>query len=68
VPSTRCSRADASKLPAVVGVDLGEQGYLVVRITQLLPRETRPAAMPNAMSQYAQAFAQAESQAYVKAA
>lgn len=33
-------RADPSKLPQVVGVDLGEQGYAVVRVNKVLPRET----------------------------
>jgi peptidyl-prolyl cis-trans isomerase D len=59
--------ADASKLPAVVGVDLGEQGYLVARIVRVLPRETPPGSDAQWMSQIGQAFAQAESQAYVKA-
>jgi peptidyl-prolyl cis-trans isomerase D len=34
--------ADAGKLPAVIGVDLKDQGYIVVRVTKLLPRERRP--------------------------
>ena len=32
-------RADASKLPVPLGVDLGEQGYLVAKVTQVLPRD-----------------------------
>ena len=31
-------RADASKLPTLVGVDLGTQGYAVVRVTKAVPR------------------------------
>ncbi|MEO7392860.1 MAG: SurA N-terminal domain-containing protein, partial [Ramlibacter sp.] len=32
-------RADPSALPAFVGVDLGEQGYAVVKVNKILPRE-----------------------------
>jgi peptidyl-prolyl cis-trans isomerase D len=58
-------RADAEKLPAVVGVDLGEQGYLVARIDAVLPR----AAVDDAplRQQYAQAWASAETRAYLEA-
>ncbi|MBC5766191.1 peptidylprolyl isomerase [Ramlibacter albus] len=58
-------RADPSKLPALVGVDLGNLGYAVVKINRVLPREAPPA--DQAMSerqQYAKAFAGAETLAY----
>lgn len=54
--------ADASKLPAPLGVDLGDQGYAVVRVMQVLPAD--PAGQPNLQNQYAQAVASAEMQAY----
>ena len=38
-------RADSAKLPAWIGVDLGEQGYAVVRVIKSVPREA-PAAEP----------------------
>lgn len=57
-------RAPADKLPAVVGVSLGDQGYLVARVTQVLPAQV-PAGLDSMMkAQLAQAWAGAESQAY----
>jgi peptidyl-prolyl cis-trans isomerase D len=58
-------RADASTVPAWVGVDLGAQGYAVVRVNKVLPRGTvAPAAAKQEHEQYAQWIAGAESQAY----
>ena len=59
--------ADASKLPAPLGVDLGEQGYLVAQVTQLLPRDPALGNEQALQSQYAQAIAGAEMQAYYAA-
>ncbi len=59
--------ADASKLPAVFGVDLKEQGYIVVRVTQVLPREAAPGGDAALQGQYAQSFAAAEADAYLSA-
>jgi peptidyl-prolyl cis-trans isomerase D len=58
-------RADSSKLPAWVGVDLGAQGYAVARVNKLLERAV-PAAdrKKQEQGQYAQAWSAAESQAY----
>lgn len=60
-------RADASKLPAFVGVDLGAQGYVVARVNKVQPRPA-PAAEVQAQEreQMAQAWAMAETQAYNK--
>jgi peptidyl-prolyl cis-trans isomerase D len=58
-------RADTSTLPAWVGVDLGAQGYAVVRVNKVLERA--PVADANARqerAQYGQWLAAAESQAY----
>lgn len=52
--------ADADKLPAVVGVDLGAQGYLALRVVKVLPREAVPGGDEQLRAQYAQAFAAAE--------
>jgi peptidyl-prolyl cis-trans isomerase D len=60
-------RADSSKLPAVVGVDLGAQGYVVVRVTQVLPREAAPGSDDQLRGQYGQAWATAETEAYLVA-
>ncbi len=58
-------RADTSKLPAVIGLDLQEQGYLVLRVTQVLPREAAPGGDAQLQGQFAQAWAAAEAEAYV---
>lgn len=56
--------ADASKLPAVVGVAQPGQGYSVLRISQVLPREVRPEDAAMIKGQFAQAWARAETEAY----
>jgi len=60
-------QADATKLPAWVGVDLGAQGYAIVRVNKVLTR-TAPAsaAAEQERKQYAQWVASAENQAYYK--
>jgi peptidyl-prolyl cis-trans isomerase D len=45
-------RADTAKLPSLVGVDLGTQGYAVVRVTKLVPRA--PSAPEQAQQENAQ--------------
>jgi peptidyl-prolyl cis-trans isomerase D len=60
--------ADAEKLPLVTGVDLGEQGgYLVVRITKVLPREPLPGGDGPLREQLGQAWAGAEAELYLEA-
>ncbi len=57
--------ADPKSLPAWVGVPLGDQGYAVVKVEKVLPRETREAgAMGQEVQQYSQWWAAAESLAY----
>ena len=59
--------ADTSTLPAWIGVDLGTQGYAVVRVNKVLPRNPAPADMADKQrKQYAQSVAAAESKAYYK--
>ncbi len=58
-------KADAAKLPVVLGQDIGEPGYLVLRVTQVLARETPPGGDAPLLQQYSQAWAAAESQAYL---
>ncbi|MCU0924720.1 MAG: SurA N-terminal domain-containing protein [Hydrogenophaga sp.] len=56
---------DPSKLPAWTGVDLGDQGYAVVRVDKVMPREARDAqAQAQEVLQYGQWWASAEGQAY----
>jgi peptidyl-prolyl cis-trans isomerase D len=58
-------RADSTSLPVWVGVDLGAQGYAVVRVNKVLPRTTvTEAASKQERMQYAQWVASAENQAY----
>lgn len=58
-------RADTSKLPAWVGVDLGAQGYSVIKVTASLPRAAVPAEQSRAeIAQFNQMWASAEGQAY----
>ena len=58
-------RADAEKLPAVVGVDLGDLGYVVARVDAVLPREAGDDAPVR--QQYGQAWSSAETRAYLEA-
>lgn len=60
-------RADAAKLPAAEGVDLGDQGYAVVRVLQVLPAELPKGGEDALRSQYAQVWGAAEADAYVAA-
>jgi len=60
-------RADPAALPALVGVDLGSQGYAVVKVTSVLPRDPRDAKVTQQeRAQYAQWWTAAESLAYYK--
>jgi peptidyl-prolyl cis-trans isomerase D len=59
-------RADPARLPAVVGVDLGAQGYVVARVNKLVPRDAASAQqLAQSRQQMAQLWGQAESQAYL---
>jgi peptidyl-prolyl cis-trans isomerase D len=60
-------KAPATALPAFVGVDLGDQGYAVVKIAKVLGRDPVTADTSRAQAQYAQAWGDAESQAYYNA-
>lgn len=61
-------RADPAKLPAWVGVDLGNEGYAVLRVNKIVPREApSPEQAQQARQQFAQLWAQTEVQAYLAA-
>lgn len=61
-------RADPAKLPAVVGVDLGAQGFVVARVNKIVPREAQdPQKAEQIRQQFAQLWGQAEAQAYLAA-
>jgi peptidyl-prolyl cis-trans isomerase D len=58
-------RADASSVPALTGVDLGDKGYAVVRVNKVIPRmESTQTKAQQDRNQYAQWWTAAESQAY----
>lgn len=58
-------RADASALPAFAGVDLGGQGYAIIKIEKVVPRDAPvEAAAKQQRDQYAQWWTSAESLAY----
>ena len=58
-------RADPGALPALVGVDLGPEGYAVVKVNKVLPRQQpSPEQARQELEQYSRAFAAAETQAY----
>ncbi len=58
-------RGDAQKLPALVGVDLGAQGYAIVKVNKLLTRDdVTPDVQQGQRSQYGQIWSSAEMQAY----
>lgn len=60
--------ADAQNLPAWVGVNLADQGYAVVKVEKVLPRDVRDAkALAQEVQQYSQWWASAENEAYVEA-
>ncbi len=60
-------KAPASTLPAFTGVDLGDQGYAVAKITKLWGRDPGVADPVKARDQYAQVWGDAEAQAYYAA-
>lgn len=60
-------RADATKLPANVGVDAGNGQYVVVHINKVLPRDPALADVKKVEQQYTQTWSAAESVAYFNA-
>jgi len=56
--------ADASKLPADIGIDAGEGVYVVARVSKLLPRDPAVVDAKRAAEQYARAWSDAEAMAY----
>jgi len=60
-------KVPAASLPAVTGVDLGPQGYAVVRVNKVLGRDPSVADPKQTQDQYAQAWGAAESDAYYQA-
>ncbi|MGY8905023.1 MAG: SurA N-terminal domain-containing protein [Burkholderiales bacterium] len=57
-------RADPAALPAWVGVDVGSEGYAVVRVNKVVPRTPPPESVQQGRTQFSQWAAAAENQAY----
>lgn len=58
-------RADASSLPAFAGVEMGNLGYVVVRVNKIVPREpATEASAKQDRAQYVQWWTAAENLAY----
>lgn len=57
-------RADSAKLPAWAGVDLGAQGYAVVQVLKVVPRQVESAAALQDRTQFGQWVTEAENLAY----
>ncbi|NML31292.1 SurA N-terminal domain-containing protein [Paraburkholderia antibiotica] len=61
-------KADPQKLPAYVGVDLGDDGYAIYRVNQVLPAAAVDQQhLAAAQQQIAQVDAQSQVEAYMKA-
>jgi peptidyl-prolyl cis-trans isomerase D len=60
-------KAPVAALPTVLGVDLKEEGYAVARLIKVLGRDPAAGAPAQGQQQYAQAWADAEAQAYYAA-
>jgi peptidyl-prolyl cis-trans isomerase D len=59
-------KVDAQKLPAYVGVDLGNDGYAIYRVNSIVPgAPIDPKRLQAAQQQVAQVDAQAQMQAYL---
>lgn len=58
-------RADPAALPSFAGVDLGEQGYAIVKVNKVVPREApAPEMAKQELEQYERWWASAEGLAY----
>ena len=60
-------RADTKSLPAVFGVDLGNEGYAAVRLISVQPPPSDAPQRAQLQPRYAQAWAAAEAHAYYEA-
>jgi peptidyl-prolyl cis-trans isomerase D len=60
-------KATSVSLPAVVGVDLGAEGYALAKVSKVLGRDPIAADAKQGQNQVAQAWASAEAQAYYAA-
>lgn len=59
--------APPAPLPSWTGVDFGDQGYAVVQVAKILPRDPATGDAAQLRGQYAQAWGEAEAEAYYRA-
>lgn len=60
-------RADPAALPAFAGISLANQGYVIIKVAKVLPREAREEAVARQeRDQYSQWWTSAEALAYYK--
>ncbi len=57
-------RVDPSSLPGFTGVDLGSEGYAVVKVNKIVPTKEDATLLAHSRDQYTQGFTGAEAQAY----
>ena len=58
-------RADAAALPAIVGIDLGPQGYAIVKVLKVLPRvQSSEATSKQELNEFSKWWTSAENLAY----
>ena len=58
-------RTDSGALPAFAGVDLGAQGYAIVKVSKVMPRDAQPEARAKQeRNQYSEWWTSAETLAY----
>jgi len=57
-------RADTSKLPAWTGISLGDQGYAVIKVNKIIPREVQADIAAQQQRQVTQWWTSAEGLAY----
>jgi peptidyl-prolyl cis-trans isomerase D len=60
-------KAPTTSLPSLVSVDLGSQGYAIVKVNKVLGRDPQASDMKRMQSQYAQTWGDTEAQAYYAA-
>ncbi len=60
-------RADPAKLPDIAGVDLGDAGYAVIRVSAIKPRPVVAGTEDPMLRQYTQVWGSAETEAYLEA-
>jgi peptidyl-prolyl cis-trans isomerase D len=59
--------APTDTLPSVIGVNLGDRGYAVVKLIKVVPRDESPNSVSRSRATYERVWADAEARAYYAA-